>query len=76
MTAGAMLRVAQAAAEKSEADIEIIDLLTLWPWDRADGRAIGCARPARLVTLEEAPAGTRLGRRCRRDDRRRVLRAI
>jgi pyruvate/2-oxoglutarate/acetoin dehydrogenase E1 component len=60
VTAGAMLRVVAEAAEKTSADVEIIDLLTLWPWDRAAVIA-SVARTGRLVTVEEAPAGTGWG---------------
>ena len=44
----------------SSADIEIIDLLSLWPWDQAT-LTESVARTGRLVTLEEAPAGTGWG---------------
>jgi pyruvate dehydrogenase E1 component beta subunit len=60
VTAGAMVKVAKQAAEQSESDIEIIDLLTLWPWDRkAVGASVG--RTRRIVTLEEAQRGTGWG---------------
>ena len=55
-----MVRVALAAAESSDADIEVIDLLTLWPWDRKTV-AESVSRTGRLVTLEEAPAGSGWG---------------
>jgi len=60
VTAGAMVKIAKEAAERSKADIEIVDLLTLWPWDR---RAVcgSVDRTRRLVTLEEAPRGTGWG---------------
>jgi pyruvate dehydrogenase E1 component beta subunit len=53
VTCGAMTRVALEAAANSEASLEVIDLLTLWPWDR---KAVlgSVARTGRLVTLEEA----------------------
>ncbi len=57
---GAMVRVAKEAAALSSADIEIIDLLSLWPWDQAT-LTESVARTGRLVTLEEAPAGTGWG---------------
>ncbi len=60
VTCGAMVRVALAAAESSDADIEVIDLLTLWPWDRKTV-AESVSRTGRLVTLEEAPAGSGWG---------------
>jgi pyruvate dehydrogenase E1 component beta subunit len=60
VTCGAMVRVAKAAAEMSDANIEVIDLLTLWPWDRKRV-AESVARTGRLVTLEEAPAGSGWG---------------
>lgn len=60
VTCGAMVRVALAAAEASKANIEVIDLLTLWPWDRKTVEE-SVARTGRLVTLEEAPAGSGWG---------------
>src|SRR4051812_1161377 len=60
VTCGAMRRVALAAAESSSASIEVIDLLTLWPWDRKTVME-SVARTGRLVTLEEAPAGSGWG---------------
>lgn len=60
VTAGAMVRVALEAAENSTANIEVIDLLTLWPWDR-ETVAQSVAHTGRLVTLEEAPAGSGWG---------------
>jgi pyruvate dehydrogenase E1 component beta subunit len=57
---GAMVRVAKAAAEQSSANIEVIDLLTLWPWDRKTV-VESVARTGRLVTVEEAPLGTGWG---------------
>lgn len=60
VTCGAMVRVAKAAAESSKADIEVIDLLTLWPWDRKTVEE-SVSRTGRLVTLEEAPAGSGWG---------------
>ncbi len=55
-----MRRVALAAAEASSANIEVIDLLTLWPWDRKTVME-SVARTGRLVTLEEAPPGSGWG---------------
>src|SRR5437762_373639 len=60
VAAGAMVKVAREAAEQSKTDIEIIDLLTLWPWDRRTVRD-SVKRTGRLVTLEEAPRGTGWG---------------
>ncbi len=60
VTCGAMVRVAKAAAEQSSANIEIIDLLTLWPWDRKTVIE-SVARTGRLVTVEEATAGSGWG---------------
>jgi len=60
VTCGAMVRVALEAAANSTAKIEVIDLLTLWPWDR-ETVAASVARTGRLVTLEEAPAGSGWG---------------
>lgn len=60
VTAGAMVRVARKAAEQAGLDIEIIDLLTLWPWDRET--VLGSVRrTGRLVTVEEATAGSGWG---------------
>jgi len=60
VTCGAMTRVATEAAANSEASVEVIDLLTLWPWDR---KAVldSVARTGRLVTLEEATASAGWG---------------
>ena len=60
VTTGAMLRVAQGAAGMTNAAIEIVDLLSLWPWDRQTiVRSV--RKTKRLVTLEEAPRGTGWG---------------
>jgi pyruvate dehydrogenase E1 component beta subunit len=55
---GAMLPQALKAAEPCDA--EVIDLLTLWPWDRAAVMA-SVARTGRLVTVEEATRGAGWG---------------
>ena len=60
VTVGAMVPVAKEAAEHCNADVEIIDLLSLWPWDKA-AVAKSVAHTGRLVTLEEAPPGTGWG---------------
>lgn len=60
VTCGAMTRVALEAAANSEANIEVIDLLTLWPWDR-EGVLQSVERTGRLVTLEEATASAGWG---------------
>jgi acetoin:2,6-dichlorophenolindophenol oxidoreductase subunit beta len=57
---GAMVRVAVDAAARSKASVEVIDLLTLWPWDRESVIA-SVARTGRLVTLEEATASAGWG---------------
>lgn len=57
---GAMVRVAKEAAEKANANIEVIDLLTLWPWDRTTV-VESVSRTGRLVTLEEATMGSGWG---------------
>jgi pyruvate dehydrogenase E1 component beta subunit len=54
------LRIALDAATAAKADIEVIDLLSLWPWDKA-AIAESVARTGRLVTLEEATAGSGWG---------------
>jgi pyruvate dehydrogenase E1 component beta subunit len=59
-TAGAMLRVVNEAAAKTKASVEVIDLLSLWPWDEETvTKSVG--KTGRLVTVEEAPAGTGWG---------------
>jgi pyruvate dehydrogenase E1 component beta subunit len=50
----------QEAAAASRADIEVIDMLTLWPWDRKTV-ADSVARTGRLVTVEEATAAAGWG---------------
>jgi pyruvate dehydrogenase E1 component beta subunit len=55
---GAMVPVALRAAETC--DVEVIDLLTLWPWDR-EAVLASVARTGRLVTLEEATRGAGWG---------------
>lgn len=60
VTCGAMVRVAKAAAAACDADIEVIDLLTLWPWDRKTVLD-SVLRTGRLVTLEEATASSGWG---------------
>ena len=60
VAAGAMVKVALEAAERTSASVEVIDLLSLWPWDKA-AVAHSVARTGRLVTVEEAPAGTGWG---------------
>jgi pyruvate dehydrogenase E1 component beta subunit len=55
-----MVRVALEAAANSGASIEVIDLLTLWPWDRKTVLE-SVARTGRLVTLEEATASAGWG---------------
>ena len=58
VTCGAMLPVALEACDGIDA--EVIDLLTLWPWDRET--VLGSvARTGRIVTLEEAPRGSGWG---------------
>jgi acetoin:2,6-dichlorophenolindophenol oxidoreductase subunit beta len=57
---GATVRIALEAAAASKADVEVIDMLSLWPWDKATiGESV--ARTGRLVTLEEATAGAGWG---------------
>jgi pyruvate dehydrogenase E1 component beta subunit len=60
VAAGAMVKVALEAAEQTKANLEIIDLLTLWPWDKETVKQ-SVARTGRLVTVEEAPAGSGWG---------------
>lgn len=57
---GAMVRVALEAAATSKANIEVIDLLTLWPWDKKTV-ADSVALTGRLVTVEESPAASGWG---------------
>ena len=55
LTAGAMRRVAMAAAQASEDwSAEVIDLQTLIPWDR-EGVVSAVRRTGRLVIVEESP---------------------
>jgi pyruvate dehydrogenase E1 component beta subunit len=53
IAAGAMTPVAMKAAKLAAADIEVIDLLSLWPWDEATIMG-SVLRTGRLVTVEEA----------------------
>jgi pyruvate dehydrogenase E1 component beta subunit len=57
---GAMVRVAKTAAEKDGLDAEVIDLLTLWPWDRKTVLD-SVRKTGRLITVEEATAGSGWG---------------
>lgn len=60
VTCGALVRTALEAAASSRANIEVIDLLTLWPWDRKTV-AESVARTGRLVTVEESTAAAGWG---------------
>ena len=60
VSVGAMTKVALEAAEKTDPSVEVIDLLSLWPWDEA-AVVKSVARTGRLITVEEAPAGTGWG---------------
>jgi pyruvate dehydrogenase E1 component beta subunit len=60
LACGAMVRVALEAAANSKANIEVIDMLSLWPWDRKT-ISESVARTGRLVTVEESPAGSGWG---------------
>lgn len=60
VTVGAQVRVALAAAEQCNADVEVIDLCTLSPWD-VETVSESVVRTGRLVTLEEATAGAGWG---------------
>ena len=60
VAAGAMTKVAQQALDGVKANVEIIDLLSLWPWDEEAVKK-SVAKTGRLVTVEEAPAGTGWG---------------
>jgi pyruvate dehydrogenase E1 component beta subunit len=60
VTCGAMVRVANEAAQRANASVEVIDLLTLWPWDRKTVLA-SVRRTGRLVTVEEATMGSGWG---------------
>lgn len=57
---GQMVRVAKKAAEQDGLDAEVIDLLTIWPWDRETVLS-SARRTGRLVTVEEATAGSGWG---------------
>ena len=55
VTCGAMVRVAASGRrERARLDAEVIDLLTLWPWDRKTVLD-SVRKTGRLVTVEEAP---------------------
>ncbi len=60
VTAGAMTSIAKAAAEICPAKIEIIDLLSIWPWD---SKTIfeSARKTGRIVTLEESQAASGWG---------------
>jgi pyruvate/2-oxoglutarate/acetoin dehydrogenase E1 component len=60
VTIGAMVQVATAAAKLTSVDVEIIDLLSLWPWDAA-AVVDSVSRTRRLATLEEAGRGVGWG---------------
>jgi acetoin:2,6-dichlorophenolindophenol oxidoreductase subunit beta len=60
VAAGAMTQVALKAAKSAAVDIEVIDLLSLSPWDKTTIGA-SLARTGRLVTVEEAPRGAGWG---------------
>ncbi|MEQ1768673.1 MAG: transketolase C-terminal domain-containing protein [Devosia sp.] len=60
LACGAMVKVAKEAAEKSNANIEVIDLLSLWPWDKKTVSE-SVSRTGRLVTVEEATLGSGWG---------------
>jgi pyruvate/2-oxoglutarate/acetoin dehydrogenase E1 component len=60
VTCGAMVRVVNEAAQRANASIEVIDLLTLWPWDRKTVLE-SVRRTGRLVTVEEATMGSGWG---------------
>jgi pyruvate/2-oxoglutarate/acetoin dehydrogenase E1 component len=60
VAAGAMVPVALKAAEFASADIEVIDLLSIWPWDKKT-IAASLARTRRLATVEESPRGSGWG---------------
>jgi pyruvate dehydrogenase E1 component beta subunit len=54
VTLGQTTGIARSAAEASALDIEIIDLLTIYPWDR-EAVLASVRRTGRLVVVEEAP---------------------
>lgn len=60
VTAGAMVRVVKKAVEDGGIDAEVIDLLTLWPWDRETVLA-SVRKTGRLITVEESTAGSGWG---------------
>ena len=60
LAVGAMVKAAHEAAERANVSVEVIDMLSLWPWDEATVSE-SLSRTGRLVTVEEAPAGTGWG---------------
>ncbi len=60
LTAGRWCGWCSDAAAMTKASVEVIDLLSLWPWDEETvTKSVG--KTGRLVTVEEAPAGTGWG---------------
>lgn len=55
VTLGQTTGLARKAAESSDLDVEIIDLLTLVPWDRA-AVISSVRRTGRLIVVEDSPA--------------------
>jgi pyruvate dehydrogenase E1 component beta subunit len=53
---GGTVKVAREAADAVDADPEIIDLRTVWPWD-VDRVLSSVARTRRLLIVEESPHG-------------------
>src|SRR4051812_13561590 len=51
---GAMVRVAQEAAERLDASVEILDVRSLWPLDE-DALLASVAKTGRAVIVQEAP---------------------
>lgn len=60
VTYGSVVPAALAAAETSGADVEVIDLRTLFPWD-AETVLTSISKTGRLVVVHEAPRSSGVG---------------
>lgn len=60
VAAGGMVGVALEAAGEVDADVEVIDLRTVWPWD-IDRVLSSVERTGRMMIVEESPRGAGWG---------------